>query len=49
VPVVGEAGEVIAGLALADGDGSLEALLEHHEALAGAAADLAERLAGEPA
>ena len=49
VPVVGEAGEVIAALALADGDGPLEALLEHHEALAGAAAALTDRLAAEAA
>ena len=49
VPVAGEAGDVIAALALADGERPVEELLEHHEALATAAAMLADRLAEEAA
>lgn len=47
VPVAGEAGEVIAALAISDGDGPLDALLAHQDALAAAAAALADQLAGE--
>lgn len=47
VPVAGESGEVIAALALSDVARSLDALLEHREAVAAAAADLADRLGGQ--